>query len=44
MTEKEKVLKKVLWLDIEILEDDFDEVEVTITEIRKYIKKGGEQK
>ena len=38
MTEKKEVLENVLWLGIELLDDDFDEAELTIIDIRRYIK------
>ena len=38
MTEKENILKEVLWLGIELIENDLDEAESTIKNIRKYIK------
>lgn len=38
MTEKKEVLENIFWLGIELLDDDFDEAELTIKDIRKYIK------
>lgn len=38
MSEKEDVLKEILWLGIELVEDDYDETELTTNQIRKYIK------
>ena len=43
MTEKEKIIKEVLWLGVELFHDDYDGAELSIKEIKRYIKNGGEK-